>query len=253
MNKCIHFSFIVVLVFAMVQMQGIKANDYKKIQNVSPVTSVLSIRGTTFYMDGKPFYYQGLSFFNALYNQEFNGSDEIREKWMKTFKSYGITVIRIWGDWRVTNGWIDEGPDNSLYVYPVKRGKEYIYEPENPELAQVPLQRLKDLIVTANKLNMVIELCLFTHYLIYPVSTRNKYIQLIVEELRPYRNVIFQIWNEYSDHTVGHFELIKQLDKDRLVGNSPGGPMNNKNLVNCDEEAKVLDILMPHTTRKPPL
>ena len=73
-----------------------------------PTTSILSIQGTRFLLDGKPFYFQGLSFFNALYNKEFNKSPESREKTLRRFKSYGITALRIWGDWRLTNGWIDD-------------------------------------------------------------------------------------------------------------------------------------------------
>ena len=93
-----------------------------------PTTSILSIQGTRFLLDGKPFYFQGLSFFNALYNKEFNKSPESREKTLRRFKSYGITALRIWGDWRLTNGWIDECPDCSLYVYPEMEGRDRRFE-----------------------------------------------------------------------------------------------------------------------------
>ena len=38
----------------------------------------LQIRGTRFYMDGKPFPYTGLSFFNAIYSPNFNGTEAER-------------------------------------------------------------------------------------------------------------------------------------------------------------------------------
>ncbi len=123
-----------------------------------------------------------------------------------------------------------------------------MYEPDKPALEQVPVQRRKDLVVVADKQGMVIELCLFNHYLVYPVAVRNKFIKLVTEELRPYRNVIFEIWNEYSDHTVEHYRLIKQLDSGRLVGSSPGFLLVRSSMVSLDDESQVLDILMPHTT-----
>jgi len=242
--------FVIVTFVFQSFAQEVKTGNVRTDDSNSYLTSVLTIQGTKFFLDGKPFYYQGLSFFNALYNDEFNKSQQSREKWLKTFKSYGITVLRIWADWRVTNGWIDEGPANSLYVYPERRGNEYIYEPEKPKLIESSLQRLKDLLIEANKQEMIIELCLFSHYVVYPVKVRNEYIKMVTGELRPYRNMFFEIWNEYSDHTVEHYKLIKQSDPDRIVGSSPGYS-KERSLVSNDEESQVMDILLPHTTRKP--
>ncbi len=212
-----------------------------------PATSALTIRGTRFYLDQKPFHFQGVSFFNALYNKGFNRSAESREKCLRKFKSYGITVLRVWGDWRVTNGWIDECPDCSLYVYPEKDGRDRRFEPRKPRLNAEPMQRLKDLLAAADKQGMVIQLALFTHYLVYPVQTRNEFIRLVTEELRPYRNVIFEIWNEYSESVVEHTQLIHWLDPTRLVTNSAGGPTYKA----THAENAALDILAPHTTRRP--
>lgn len=211
-----------------------------------PATSVLTIQGTRFLLDGKPFYFQGLSFFNALYNKEFNKSPESREKTLRRFKSYGITVLRVWGDWRLTNGWIDECPDCSLYVYPEMEGRDRRFEPRKPRLNADAVARLKDLLAAADKQGMVIELALFSHYMVYPVETRNEYIKLIADELRPYRNVFFEIWNEYCESVVDHTRLIKWLDPLRLVSNSPGG----SSVKATHAENMALDILCPHTTRR---
>jgi hypothetical protein len=93
---------------------------------------------------------------------------------------------------------------------------------------------------------MVIELCLFTHYLVYPPETRAGFIRLVTEELRPYRNLYFEIWNEYAELTVEHYHLIKELDPARLVTNSPGGA----GVLGSDTENAALDFLSPHTSRK---
>ena len=70
---------------------------------------------------------------------------------------------------------------------------------------------------------MVVELALFTHYRVYPLSTRTGWLERITPALRPWRNCIFQVWNEYDDHTLLHYRTIKRLDPERLVTNSPGG------------------------------
>lgn len=210
------------------------------------LTSVLSIRGTRFLLDEKPFYFQGVSFFNALYNKEFNQSQEAREKWLRKFKSYGITALRVWGDWRLTNKWTDECPDCSLYVYPEMEGRDRRFEPRKPRLNQEAVARLKDLLSAADKQGMVVELALFSHYMVYPVETRNEFIKLITDELRPYRNVFFEVWNEYCESIVEHTRLIKWLDPGRLVSNSPGGSSYKA----THAENTALDILCPHTTRR---
>jgi hypothetical protein len=208
---------------------------------------VLSIRGTELLLDGQPFYYQGLGFFNALYNPAFNESDQRRREWLTRYKSWGITALRVWGDWRVTNGWIDEGPAHSLWLYPGMEGRNVLYEPQGTIISE-SLARLERLLSLADDLHMVIELALFSHYRVYPVATRDDYVRAITPALEPWRNCIFQVWNEYDDATLRHYETIKTLDPDRLVTNSPGGA----GVLGRDVENRVLDLLTPHTTRHGP-
>src|SRR2546428_8917696 len=59
----------------------------------------LSISGTRFLLDGKPFPYTGISFFNAIYNPAFNQSSEERVRWLRKFQRYGINVLRVWSQW----------------------------------------------------------------------------------------------------------------------------------------------------------
>jgi hypothetical protein len=205
---------------------------------------VLTVSGTRIHLDGQPFYYQGLSFFNALHNSTFNQNDEIRLHWLSYYRSWGITALRIWGDWRTTNGWIDEGSDHSLWIYPGQERRNVLYEPEGV-LNEPAVKRLKRLLTIADELNMVIELALFTHYRVYPFSTRTFWLERITHELQPWRNCIFQVWNEYDDHTLQHYETIKDIDPERLVTNSPGGA----GILGSDVENKRLDLLTPHTTR----
>ena len=49
--------------------------------------SEIAITGTRFQLDGEPFPYTGVSFFNAIYNTSFNASREARLAWLKKFQS----------------------------------------------------------------------------------------------------------------------------------------------------------------------
>ena len=52
-------------------------------------TKVLKIEGTRLFLDGEPFFFQGLSFFNALYSPTFSQSAEERLSWLHKFKVSG--------------------------------------------------------------------------------------------------------------------------------------------------------------------
>ena len=52
----------------------------------------IAVSGTGFTLDGKPFPYTGVSFFNAIYNAEFNRSSEIRKAWIDKFQRYGVAA-----------------------------------------------------------------------------------------------------------------------------------------------------------------
>ena len=55
----------------------------------------LSIDGTRFLLNGEPFPFTGVSFFNAIYNRAFNESCEARRGWMRRFLDTGINVLRV--------------------------------------------------------------------------------------------------------------------------------------------------------------
>ena len=61
----------------------------------------LTVSGTRFQLDGKPFPYTGVSFFNAIYNPNFNASSEGRVVWIRKFQSFGINVLRVWCQWDI--------------------------------------------------------------------------------------------------------------------------------------------------------
>jgi hypothetical protein len=198
----------------------------------------LKVAGTKFLLDDKPFPYTGMSFFNAIYNPAFNNSTPARMEWMRQFQSYGINVLRIWCQWDNARGFVDAGAGKTLYA-------------ADGGLVRTNLEILKAILVDADKLGICVELVLFAQEswrenirVGEPAELRA--VTELTRELKTFRNVTFQIWNEHTDNRVLPLvKLIRSIDPRRLVTNSPGGA----GVLGSDEENAVLDYLTPHTTR----
>lgn len=199
----------------------------------------LTVSGTRFLQDGKPFPYTGISFFNAIHNEAFSRSAADRRQWLHTFGTYGINVLRIWGQWDSKRGFVDSCPACSLYE-------------SSGALRSVPLARLKSICADADALGMAIELVLFSQEswhdgIRLAPAEADRAVAALTRELQPYRNVIFQIWNEFDERTLDHLKTIKAIDPKRLVTNSPGVAGV---LTGMRGEAEALDFLSPHTSRQ---
>ncbi len=198
-------------------------------------TSALSISGTTILHDGMPFTLQGLSFFNALYNRSFNASREVKVAWLRKFKENGINLLRVWCQWDfVDRTFIDVNEDHTLYSPQGFVREEY-------------LLRLSELLELLDQEDMVMELTLFSHEKKpYFSSNTLEFTSLdMARLLRPYRNLIMQIWNEESQDWQRCYEAIKADDPRRLVTNSPGG----SGVLGDELHNRTLDLLIPHTVR----
>ena len=199
----------------------------------------LTISGTRFQLDGKPFPYTGVSFFNAIYNTNFNASSDARVAWLKKFQGYGINVLRVWCQWDNARGFVDASPASTMYQ-------------ADGALRAEPLRTLKEILADADKLGICVELVLFSHEsfrenLRVSEPADAKAVTALARELMPFRNVTFQIWNEHDDARVlPLLKLIKSIDAKRLVSNSPGF----SRVLGTDEENSALDYLTPHTARQ---
>jgi hypothetical protein len=198
----------------------------------------LRVDGTRILQNGQPFPFAGISFFNAIYNPAFNKNSAERTQWLAKFKRYGINVLRIWGQWDNRLGFVDTCPSCTLYT------------PEGG-LADNHLATLKGIIRDAEQQQMVIEFVLYARES-YNDSIRlgdreaDKATAAITRELLPFRNVVFQIWNEHSYRVLEHLKTIKSIDPKRLVTNSPGygGDLGD------EAQNKALDFLTPHSSRQ---
>jgi hypothetical protein len=204
----------------------------------SASASELSISGTRFQLDDKPFPYTGVSFFNAIYNPTFNKTSESRREWLGKFRDHGINVLRIWAQWDNARGFVDASPSSTLYY------KDGTLQAEH-------IERLKQILTDADAEGFVIELCLFSQESVRekieldPVA-QDRAVASLTRELIPFRNLFFQIWNEKSHRTLDILKVIKANDPKRLVTSSPGYSGN----LGTDEEDRALDFLTPHTSRQ---
>ena len=151
----------------------------------------LKIKDLGFTLDEKPFHYTGISFFNAIYNPTFNKDDDSRNTWLKKLKDHGINVIRVWGQWDNTRGFVDTCPTCTLYE-------------SNGDLRTEHLNTLKKIIEAADEQEMVVLFVLFqreswNENIRLSDDASNKAVKTLAEALKPYRNLVFQIWNEF-DH-----------------------------------------------------
>ena len=198
----------------------------------------LSIRGTGFYLDEKPFPYTGVSFFNAIYNPEFNRSSEVRRQWIAKFGRYGINVFRIWAQWDNKRGFVDSCTECSLY------GTEGLREDR--------VKTLEAILADTAAAGFAVELALFSQEswrenIRVPDKIAEGAVRELARRLKPHRNLIFQIWNEFDYRTAEFVKIIKAEDPDRLVTNSPGVAGV---LLGTAEEMRLLDFFSPHTTRQ---
>ncbi len=199
----------------------------------------LTVSGTEFRRDGKPFVYTGISFFNAIYNPTFNRDSETRREWLRKFRRYGINVLRAWAQWDNARGFVDACPTCTLY------------EPDG-RLRRQHAETLRAILRDAEREDMVIQLVFFSQEswrenirLDHAASERA--VTELATILKPHRNLVFQVWNEMDENTVAYVKAVKGADPARLVTNSPGfaGVLHGMR-----GEYELLDYLTPHTSRQ---
>ncbi len=200
----------------------------------------LTIQGIRFLLDGLPFPYTGLSFFNAIYNPEFNRNSSARREWILKFKDYGINVLRIWAQWDSTFGFADTGPDCSLYFL-------------DGRLRQDRLAVLQEICSDADELGVVIQLALFSQESWHSgvrldADAAGRAATRLTEAMLPWRNLTFQIWNEFAERVPEHAAAVRGADPRRLISNSSVGA--DGVFFHGRAESQLLDFLTPHTARQ---
>jgi hypothetical protein len=201
------------------------------------LTRVLEIEGTRLLLDGKPFPFQGVSFFNAIYNPTFNQHVAERLKWLQKFRENGINALRVWCQWDFEPPFtfVDLSPDHTMYT-------------AEGDVRDDHFQTLVYIIEAADSLDMVVEVTLFSQEKRpnLPIQVQERGARSMAQRLLPYRNVILQIWNEKAVEVPRYYAAIKAIDPERIVTNSPGG----SSVLGDEEHNRLLDLLTPHTVRR---
>lgn len=202
----------------------------------------LGVAGTRFTLDGAPFPFTGLSFFNAIYNPAFNASRDARLGWLRRFQRYGINVLRVWGQWDSKRGFVDTAPGHTLLT-------------PDGGLVGAHLERLTSILEDTRSLGMVVELALFAQEswhdgIRHAPEAAERGVRALAEALRPHRNLALQVWNELSEHALPLAQAIKAVDPERLVANSPGGAAVLVAPPGRGELERLQDFLTPHTSRQ---
>lgn len=199
----------------------------------------LSVSGTRLLLDGAPFPFQGLSFFNALYNPAFNVDNDERLRWLRKFKANGINALRVWCQWDYVEprAFVDTAADATLYT-------------PDGDVREDRFATLSNLIDLIDIQGMTIELTLFSHEkepnLGLP-ALENATRQM-TRLLKPHRNLILQIWNEDSTDVIRLGEIAKMEDAQRIITNSPGF----SDELGDEAQNTLMDVLTPHTNRQSP-
>jgi len=198
----------------------------------------ISVSGTRFLLDGAPFPYTGVSFFNAIYNPAFNKDSEQRLAWLEKFRKHGINVLRVWCQWDSKRGFADSSPTSTMYE-------------SDGRLREENVKTLQSILTDADRLGMVVELVLFSQEswhdgIRLDREAADQAVRLLTAALIPYRNVTFQVWNEFSERVIDHVKTIRSVDPKRLVTNSPG----YAGFLGDPTQNEALDYLTPHTSRQ---
>jgi hypothetical protein len=195
---------------------------------------VLTVDGTRLLLDGTHYCLQGLSFFNALYNQPFN---EDRGTWLDTFLATGVNMLRVWCQWDFDlskRPFVDSSPEATLFT------KEGGLKPDVWE-------RLEALLKEADQRGMVVEVTAFAKEKdgMQPIDFLSDGMRELASALVPHRHVILQVWNENTRADRELFDIAKKVDPDRIVTSSTGYASN----LGSDEQNTMYDLLTPHTAR----
>lgn len=200
-------------------------------------TRVMGVEGTRITLDGEPFPLTGLSFFNALYNPTFNANAAARAHWLRVFRDNGVNTLRVWCQWDFNppRTFIDIHPRGSLYT-------------DEGDLREPFVRRLEALLLAADALGMVLEVTYFSHEKVpqLPPDVLERGARALTERLKPYRNLIAQVWNEDSTEIMRLVAAVRTVDPARIVTNSPG----ISNVLGDDAQNETLNLLTPHTVRR---
>lgn len=210
---------------------------------------VLSVSQQDILVDGRPTFLTGVSLFDAL------GSTPPRDSDLDTLKRWGVNAVRVWAHWH-----------------------EPIYQSDGA-LTVVGRARLLALAQRLQERGLTFELVLLRpgqlpgqpFAVFTSEAARGNAVDAVTAALRPFRNVLFDLYNEH-DHPDGPIshpaaralrDRVKAIDGERVVTLSStewhlvsakdeideNGAHNLLGEVGRDANSVAVDILAPHFPR----
>jgi len=206
---------------------------------VSTPTVTLEIHDTQFFVDGKPTFLLGASYYGGL-----GASDDFRDRDLHELKERGFNWIRVWATWSAF--------DNNVSAVDADGKAREPY-----------LSKLKRLCEKANQLGMIVDVTLSRGNgvvgsgLLPSQEAHLNAVTVLAQELRQFRNIYFDMGNERNIRDGRHVTFeelrilrnrIKELDPERLVTASHAGDIPIEELRDYLEAVQV-DFISPHRPR----
>ncbi len=206
---------------------------------VSMPTLTLEIHEDKFLIDKKPTFLLGASYYGGL-----GASDDFIDKDLEELRQHGFNWIRVWATW-------------SAYDYNVSAVDQ------DGNAREPYLTKLKTICQKAEKLGIIVDVTLSRgkgvdgSRLLPSQDAHINAVRLLAEELKPFRNIYFDIANERNikDRRYVDYEQlrslrdqIKRIDPERLVTASHGGDISKDELDKYIDFVKV-DFISPHRPR----
>jgi hypothetical protein len=218
---------------------------------VEPAASgpMLSVSQHAILVDGRPAFLTGISLFDAL------GSAPPRDQDFDALKTWGVNTVRVWAHWH-----------------------EPIYQADGT-LSASGRARLLALAGRMQARGLILELVLLRpgqlpgqpFAIFSSEAARRHAVEEVSRALRPFRNVLFDLYNEHDhpDGPISHAAAralrdgVKAIDSARVVTISSteshlvsakgrideNGAHNLRGEVGTDAESVAVDVLAPHFPR----
>lgn len=196
----------------------------------------LGIKDSRFTVNGKTTFLLGISYYGAC-----GAPMTFITKDFDDFKRHGCNWVRIWATWNAFHN------DVSAVDQHGNIRRRY-------------MDKLKQIIHEAGKRGMIVDVTVSRGRGLLPDHKAHmKAIRALAQELRPYRNVYFDLANERNvrdSRYVSFQELrelrdaVKKIDPQRLVTASHGGDISREELEKYVRIARV-DFISPHRPRNP--
>jgi hypothetical protein len=204
--------------------------------SVSAVTLGISPDGRFFTLDGTPTYLNGVSYYAA---QSISTPSFITQD-LDDMVAAGFNWIRVWANWSV--GYPDHNENVSVFSVGGAVREPY-------------MSRFKTLITECNQRGIVVD-CTFDHASAGTVAQHQAAVQMVAQQLLPYRNVYIDVGNERDVGDARYLSLpecgtlitaVKAIDPQRICTASsvPG----SQSELNDFRTIAEMDFIAPHLCR----